>query len=383
MSPPARRSGPLRLLHIHSSFDPGDEALRAVRLINRFGPACAHSIVSAVPAATGAVEHIGRGIPALQISVPGLAGRPSVRSSSALATAMRGYDLILTYGWGAMNAVLAHTLFGPTMELPALIHHEQRLPADETVRAKPLRNAFRMLALARAQALIVPSQQLEATAIQVWKQPTEKVHRIPPGVPTRAYATKPARDALPRLIKRPGELWLGSLADLHGAGNLPRLVRAFAVLPEPWQLVIVGEGPGREAIVAEAARIGLADRVHLPGSADSDKALGLFDLFALSSDSEPLPLALIEAMAAGLAVVSPAVGEAATIVSAANARYLTPAGDDGALADALGRLAADAKHRRAVGADNRVRARSEYDEATMASRHAAVYARVMGRETFP
>ena len=380
----AERPRPLRLLHVHSSFDPGGKELRCVQLINRWGPAAAHSIVSAAPGAMGAARLIARGIPVLQLNLPGLSGWPGPRKLQALAAAMRGYDLILTYNWGAMNAVIAHSAFGPGLALAPLVHHEDGFNADEAVRLKTSRNLFRMLALARAQALVVPSQRLEAVALGAWNQPREKVHRIANGIDVRAYAKKPARDALPRLIKRPHELWLGTFAGLRAVKNLPRLVRAFAALPDPWQLVIAGEGPERAAIIAEAERLGLADRVHLAGFvADPASVIGLFDLFALSSESEQFPVSVVEAMAAGLAVASPAVGDVAAMLSPENAPFVTPPGDEGALSDAIGRLAADPLRRAAIGAANRAKARAEFDAAAMVERYAAVYGGVMRRASFP
>jgi glycosyltransferase involved in cell wall biosynthesis len=64
--------------------------------------------------------------------------------------------------------------------------------------------------------------------------------------------------------------------------------------------VIVGEGPEREAIMAEALKLEIGHRVHLPGFvAKPAEATALFDLFALSSDSEQFPLSVVEAMASG------------------------------------------------------------------------------------
>ncbi|MFC4296137.1 glycosyltransferase [Novosphingobium tardum] len=378
------RAAPLRLLHVHSSFDPGGKELRCVALINAFGPAVAHSIVSAVPGAMGAARHVARGIPVLRIGLPGLVGGPWPRRMEALARAMKGYDLILTYNWGAMNAVLAHTLFGKRHGLAPLIHHEDGFNSDEAAGLKPTRNWFRMLALARAQALVVPSRGLERIALDHWGQPPARVHRIANGVVTKAYAGKAARDALPRVIKHPGELWVGTFSGLRPVKHLTRLVRAFAALPEPWQLVIVGDGPDHDAIRAEAIRLDIGHRVHLPGFvANPAKVAGLFDLFALSSDSEQFPISVVEAMAAGLAVVSPAVGDIAEMVSAANRPFITPPGDEGALTAALADLAALPAERKRIGGENRARARAEYEFSDMVGRHAALYARAMGRAAFP
>jgi glycosyltransferase involved in cell wall biosynthesis len=194
----------------------------------------------------------------------------------------------------------------------------------------------------------------------------------------------PPPDALHREIFRPGEKWLGTLAGLRPVKNLTRLVRVFAPLPEKWQLVILGEGPEREAIRAEALRLNVAHRVHLPGFvAEPAKAVGLFDLFALSSDSEQFPISVVEAMAAGLAVVSPQVGDVADMVAEANRPYVTPVGDEAELATALAALADNEALRRGIGEANRVRARAEYDEQTMIAAYRMVYARALRRSAFP
>ena len=259
----------LRILHLHSSFDAGGKELRAVKLINAFGKALEHTIVSAQPEAMSALAGVERAIavhPARDF--PSLQGRPLPGRLHGLARAMKGYDLILTYNWGAMDAVMAHTVFRNHYALAPLVHHEDGFNQDEIDSLKRSRNFFRRIALGRSSALIVPSRKLEAIALGAWQQPVGKVRRIANGIDTAAYTHKPRPDALPRIIKRDGEKWLGTLAGLRPVKNLPRLVRAFAGLREEWQLVILGEGPEREAIRAEALRLEVAHRVHLPGFGD-------------------------------------------------------------------------------------------------------------------
>ncbi len=379
-------SGPkLRILHLHSSFQAGGKELRSAKLINAFGPEIEHTIVSAEPGEHGAAGAIGPAIPvSFPLDFPSLTGRPTPGRLQRIAKAMLGHDLVLTYNWGAMDAVMAHTIFAKTFGLPPLVHHEDGFNQDEALTLKPMRNWYRRIALGRAQALVVPSQLLEDIAITVWQQPPGKVHRIINGIPTLAYGKQAKRDALPRVIKHPGELWLGTLAGLRPVKNLPRLIRAFASLPEHWQLVILGEGPERAAIRAEAARLSIGHRVHLPGFAvDPARVLGLFDLFALSSDSEQFPISVVEAMAAGLAVVAPMVGDVEMMVAAENRPYLAAPGDQAGLAEALGVLAANPKERRLIGAANRKIAREEFDEAQMVSAYRTVYARAMRRSSFP
>ena len=373
-----------RVLHLHSSFDLGGKEARCVQIINALGMGVAHTIVSGVPGAMAAARRIVPGIAwDAGSAFPALQGKPTPSRLMALARAMRGYDLVLTYNFGAMDAVLAHTLFGALLGLPPLVHHEDGFNADEAARLRPARNWYRRIALGRASAVVVPSARLEEIALSVWQQPREKVHKVANGIATAAYTGKPRADALPRVIKREGELWLGTLAGLRGVKNLPRLVRAFAGLPAPWQLVILGEGPEREAIRAEAVRLEIGHRVHLPGHAGAPaKVVGLFDLFALSSDSEQFPISVVEAMAAGLAVVSTDVGDVRAMVSAENRPFITALGDEAALAEALVKLAGDADLRGAVGAANRALAVAKYDEASMVERYRAIYGAACGLDRF-
>ncbi len=379
------KGAPIKVLHLHSTFDAGGKERRAVALMNRFYRGVEHHIVSAQPGAMGAKGLIDKRVAAyFPFGFPPLAGKIRIARLQTLARAMQGFDLILTYNWGAMDAVLAHAVFGPTMGLPPLVHHEDGFNADEAGGLKRSRNWYRMVALSRASALVVPSRQLEQIALKTWRQPAARVHRIANGIDTSAYGRKPRPDVLPRVVKRPGEKWVGTLAGLRAVKNLPRLVRAVQDLPPEWHLVILGEGPERAAILAQATELGIGHRVHLPGHVpDPSAAVGLFDLFALSSDSEQAPLSVLEAMAAGLAVASPGVGDIAEMVSEPNRAFITPPGDDAALGNAIAALAADDVQRRRIGDANRIRARADYDESVMASRYAALYARAMGRTSFP
>lgn len=378
---PAGRAA-TRFLHLHSTFAAGGKERRAVRLMNAFGPKVAHAVVSGVPGETTAARELSRALTVEWPSTfPSLTGLPTPGRLQRIARAMRGYDLVLTYNWGAMDAVMAHTLFADVYQLPPLVHHEDGFNADEQDGLKPKRNWYRRIALGRAAGLVVPSETLEEIALTTWAQPIGRVTRIPNGIDTAAFARPARADALRGIVKRKGEMWIGTLAGLRPVKNLPALVRAFAGTPEQWQLVIVGEGPEELAIRAEAERLGIEDRVHLPGFApDPARYVGLFDIFALSSTSEQFPISLVEAMAAGLPVAAPGVGDIAEMVSAENRPLITPAADERALSRALELLASDAALRASLGKANRAEARARYDEKVMIDAYRRLYARAMRRD---
>ena len=376
------RSDVPHILHLQSTFAPGGKERRTVQLINAFGRKVRHTIVSAEGDRLDAAAGISPGIDVtLQpAGFPSLKGAPLPGRLQKLARAMKDYDLVCTYNWGAMDAVMAHTLFKDVHGLPPLIHHEDGFDETEAVKRKASRTWYRRIALGKAAGLVVPSEVLEEIALVEWQQPIGRVKTIPNGIDTRAFAMGPRKDAL-RIIKRRGEHWVGTLAGLRTVKNLPRLVRAFAGLPEEWHLVILGEGPARGDIEETIERLAINHRVHLPGAiADPARAIGLFDIFALSSDSEQFPLSVAEAMAAGLPVAAPAVGDIAHMVAADNGPYIVAPGDESALAKALADLAGNKALRESVGAANRARAHAQFDEARMIATYRRLYGSAMGRD---
>lgn len=370
---------PVNILHLHSTFSLGGKEARAVRLMNVFGDRARHTIVSGVPDQLGARDAIAPGIGyEIAQSPPPLTGPPSVARYEAIAKFMRRFDLVLSYNWGAIDGVMARRVFSKGM--PPLVHHEDGFNADEADGLKIERNIYRRFALPAAHALVVPSRTLETIALRSWRQPAARVHRIANGIATGAYAVKPDPKAIPGFRRRPGEVVIGTLAGLRAVKDLPMLVRAAAGVSVRIRLVIVGEGPERDHIVAAAEAMDMAGRLHLPGFLpDPHRYIGLFDILALSSKSEQFPISVVEGMAAGLPIVAPRVGDIADMVSDANAPFIVPR-NIVPLRDALQAMAVCEPAARAyVGAENRAKAVMEYDETVMIERYAALYEEAMRR----
>ena len=153
-------------------------------------------------------------------------------------------------------------------------------------------------------------------------------------------------------VSRPVVVAAGRYA---GEKGYDRLIDAFAAVAgdhPDWQLKIFGHGPLHKRLQAQADKLGLADRVQLPGlAADIEEELRSSSVFALSSIHEGLPMALAEAMACGVPCVAfdcaPGVRE---IVSDGVDGIVVPPRDVAALAAGLSRLMADADLRRRYGA---------------------------------
>ncbi len=375
----------VRILHLCSSFDWGDQQSRTVRLMNHFGDQAEHVVLSAKADAFSAAVALDRRVKVQfpKDAAPSLSGFPGMGRYRQLASYMKKFHLVLSYNWGAIDGVMAHTLFTRSMELPPLIHHEDGFEQNEIERLSKRRNWYRAIALQRTNALVVPSKTLEHIAGKVWHQPMDKICTFPNGIDTEHYNRRPQRGSFPGFQKRDGEIVVGTIAELEPVKNLPRLVRAVAAAGPNIRLAIAGEGAERESILAEAARLGISERVMMPGFLpDPARYIRLFDIFALSSDSEQYPVSLVEAMTSALPIVSTDVGDIPNIVAKDNAPYIVARRDESAFANAISILANDVDKRAKLGTANRDLACAKYDEATMFARYRQLYGSAMKRADF-
>ena len=371
-------AAPVRILHCHSTFSAGGKELRSVRLMNAFGDRAEHVVLSGVPDRLEARSAIAAGIRvSFPDDAPSLTGPPVPWRLWRLSRYLRGFDLVLTYNWGAFDAVMANHLFGGA----PLVHHEDGFNEDEAEALRSGRNLYRRVGLPGAFRLVVPSERLARIARRAWGQTPARIVRIANGVPVERFAGPPKAGAIRGFERQPGEIVIGTVAGLRAVKNLPRLVRAFAAMSNRRaRLIVVGEGPESERIAAEARDQGVASRLLMPGFlADPAQWIGHFDIFALSSDSEQFPISLVEAMAAGLPAVATDVGDVGAIVSDDNRPLIVDREDEAAFAAALDSLADRADLRRAIGGANREKAVREYRESEMIEAYARLYGAAIGR----
>jgi L-malate glycosyltransferase len=375
----------IRMLHLHSTFDLGGKEARTAKLMNHFGDQAEHVVLVGDINALSARDAIN---PEIKVAFPGdaapsLLGMPALGRYRKLGQYMKQFDLVLSYNWGAMDGVMAHTLLVKSMGLPPLIHHEDGFNEDEADKLNWKRNWFRVVGLLRSYALIVPSMKLEKIAREAWHLPPGKINRFANGIDIAQYQKPPTRDSFPGFRCDENEIVVGTVAGLRTVKNLARLVRAVAAAGPNVRLAIAGTGPEHDNILAEAARLGISDRLMMPGFLrDPARYVGLFDIFALSSDSEQYPISLVEGMAAGCAVAATDVGDIRNIVAPSNRDFIVPRDDEAALASAIRRLANDAVLRKRLGKDNAALAFAEYDERLMFARYRQLYGGAMNHADF-
>ncbi|QHQ34075.1 glycosyltransferase family 4 protein [Algicella marina] len=171
----------------------------------------------------------------------------------------------------------------------------------------------------------------------------------------------PERYALERRGRGPVRaLFIGRLAAVKG---VPVLLEALRDVPE-LELVLIGDGPERRALEAEARELG--GRVKFLGYQSQDavaEALAEADMLVLPSFAEGVPVVLMEAMAAGLPVVTSRVAGIPELVEDKVSGLLVPPGDTAALAEALTTLVEDAGLRREMGEAGRAKVEAEFNLA--------------------
>lgn len=364
------------LLHVFSTFAIGGPQTRFAALANRLGPKYRHTIF-ALDGDLACVDRLDPGVDAharaMRLPKGGTINLANLVRIRRQLAAMRP-DTLLTYNWGAIEWVLAER-WRPLVGRH--IHFEDGFGPDEGADLQlPRRVMLRRLALAGGVHVVVPSQTLFRVASETWRLSPRRVRYIPNGIDPERFAGPPDRSLATRLGAADGRLTIGSLGGLRREKNLARLLRVFAALPAdlPVRLIIAGEGPEAPALTAQAAALGIADRVVLMGPIDRpERLLGYFDVFALSSDTEQMPYSILEAMAAGLPIMATDVGDVAGMVAPENRSFIVAAHDEARFTAGLAQLLTDPDERRRLGAANRSRLRAHFTFDTMVSAYDALF----------
>jgi glycosyltransferase involved in cell wall biosynthesis len=181
----------------------------------------------------------------------------------------------------------------------------------------------------------------------------------------------------------PDDIVAGAVANYRPVKGLERLVRVVAQLHgelPALRLVLIGDGPLRGALEAQAAELGIGPIVRISGPApDARRLVGAFDLVLAASEAEGLPNALLEAAAAGQPIAATAAGGTVEIVEDGRTGLLVPVADEAALAGAVRRLVEDPELRARLGAAARAHVEASFGMDRMVAEYAALYEELADR----
>ena len=363
-------SNPLHLFHVFSSFNLGGLESRTCAILNELGDSFRHTL-TAMDGNFGAISRIGSHVHFEVVPPP--PGKGSLRYPLTFSRLLRSRrpDVLITYNWGAFDAVLAATL-GRTCPV---IHAEDGFNPDEAAQLKKRRVLARRLILNRVTAMVVPSKTLSNIAVNSYKLRKSLVHWIPNGIPISRYGTHDREMWRAKWGIQPRDFLIGSVGRLSPEKNLQMLLSAVAECGFPnARVAIVGDGVTRAALETLARDLGLGSRVVFPGFVpDPAGCFGAFDLFAMSSTTEQMPIALLEAMATSLPAICTAVGDSSEILGNPGPPAIVAPGDAAGYAAALRTLYENPRLRAELGARNRARAIEEYSFERMIARYRDLY----------
>lgn len=353
------------LLHVFPGFGPGGTQLRTVATLNALGARYRHIVLA-----------LNGDLSAAALFAPGLdwSAAPEARGYGPLRGLVRATrpDLLLTYNWGAFDAIVAATL--PARLCP-VVHNECGFGPDETERRVARRCWARRLVLPRVYRTVTVSAVIEKIALTEFGVPRSRLARITTGVDTSRFRPGDGSEMRSRWGIASGEMVFGYVGGLRPEKDVATMVRAFhaAAVPEA-RLVLVGDGPDRAALEALAAELGIAARVLFAGAlSDPSPCYRAFDVFTLSSATEGLPNAVLEAMSSALPVAATAVGDCPELLGPDAAAVTAPARDPEGLGGVYRRLAHSAELRARLGAANRARVEALYSFEKMTAAYARLW----------
>jgi glycosyltransferase involved in cell wall biosynthesis len=317
--------------------------------------------------------------------------KPPGRSSTAIAQASRLLrslqpDLIHTHQVGAL------WYLGQAARLC------NRLPVLHTEHSDHVALARSWLAKLRARVLWWQAAHFAdrfccvsedvARSVRRWGTvSSSKVDIVPNGINLARHAMSESALAVRESLGIPaGALVVGTLGRLVEVKRQDLLIRAFSTLGRQGRhagtwLLVVGDGPQRQPLEALARHLGVSGRTVFAGyQPQPERLLKAMDLFVLTSRHEGLPLALLEAWAAGLPVISSAVGAIPQTVLHGINGMLFPSGDWKRLAELLDLLLNAPWTMSALGRQGKSRVEFRYSLERMADDYESRYRKLAGRK---
>ena len=280
-----------------------------------------------------------------------------------LAAILRAHrvDVAHCHNWGG----LVDTVLAAKLTRTPVLHTQHGLDygfsdAPDHLRSR-LRTALKTIACRGVSKIATVSHEVAQMVSREWRVPAERISVVHNGVHVAPEGH--GRDVRSRWRHELGigesDVLVGTVAVFRPVKDLHTMLEAMALVTQETpraRLVLMGAGPPTEELEAAVRRLGLESVVHFPGfRRDASQLLPALDVFVLSSLSEGISLALLEAMAAGVPSVATRVGGNVEIITDPSCGVLVPPRSPRELADAILSLTNDASRRSALMAGGRRR----------------------------
>jgi glycosyltransferase involved in cell wall biosynthesis len=371
-----------RILHAFSTFDIGGPQVRTLSIMEATAHQFRHGIL-ALDGRYGALKLLKScrsadivnpppGIPRPLASIPRLRGvlRVAINSWHSANVLQRFKPaLVVTYNLGAAGALAAARL----SRTCRVIHCEDGVNGARQNRVLIQRYLRRMCT--GNVPIVVPSHALQRDALPQLGVAPSRVHLITNGVDLQRFFPSSNSGLRDRLGFGQSDIVIGCVARLSPEKGHRLLLRAFAAAGiDKCGLLLIGDGPDASSLRKLTIELGIANSVVLAGQiTDVAEYYRVMDVFALSSETEQMPLALLEAMATGLPVVCTDVGDCRQLLGSVQSGFVVQPGDVWALAAALRCMAGSPELRRRLGSGNRLRCEKEYELQGMIARYVRLY----------
>ena len=359
---------PLHIQHVLLSLEPGGLENGVVNVVNRLDSGRFRSSVCCLKRAGEFAARFAAG--KVAIHEMGSPGGRDLLLPFRLARLFRrtATDIVHTrnveaFFYGFLGAKLAG--------VRSIVHSEHGRTFDD----RPLRLRAQRVLSGYTDAIFAVSEQLKRDLVAQVGIPADCIDVLYNGVDVSRFAPSQREPLRAALGLGAATLLVGSVGRLAPVKNYPLLLRAVRGLArEDVAVVLVGDGPERGALEAEARALGLGGRVHILGHREDVAALlGAMDVFVLPSVSEGMSNTLLEAMAAGAAVAASNVGGNPEIVRDGVNGLLFESGDEPGLRDKLQLLLGDPALRARLAHAARARVLRDFAIEAMISRYERLY----------
>jgi glycosyltransferase involved in cell wall biosynthesis len=247
--------------------------------------------------------------------------------------------LMITYNWGSVEWNLANSF----LPICPMFHIQDGFAKEEQDIEISRRKILRKLMYNQCDKVIVPSKSLYKIAQKSWHVPSKNLIHIANGIDIHQFQNSADKNLIKKWGIKQDDFIIGTIAALRPEKNQMGLIHAFKTFLDSLQLdppqsslqrniktkkqvklVIVGDGSEMTNLNQLTKALNMNEHIVFTGAIEKpEKILPIFDIFALSSKTEQMPISVIEAMAVSIPVIAPNVGDIQTMVSSENASLIT------------------------------------------------------------